>query len=200
MKNEDNTRDERDEVARLEGALSAIVDDDRYRTLVEWGSPRPGHPEGTIRAHIEDLEANLAAIEAPLTPLQRARIRLLIHVHDTFKSRAAAGVAIDHPRSHASLARAYLLEFLEDEELATMVQWHDLPYALWRKWRRTGRIDEDRLQRLDAIDDWTTFTAFLVVDGCTAGKDRSPLRWFLERSRDRAGTWSVDDLPPPPGA
>ncbi len=38
----------------------------------------------------------------------------------------------------------------------------------------------DRLAALiDAIRDWNLFLAFLIVDGCTEGKDRGSLHWFF---------------------
>lgn len=182
----------------FEDVLTAIRADERYRRHLDWGRPRRGHPEGTIRAHVEELERNLERIRAGLTDDQAARVRLLIHVHDTFKPDATASVAIDDPRSHASLARAFLAEFVDDPELLEMVQWHDLPYALWRKSRRTGGLDESRFRSLtEGIRDWDTFVAFLLVDGCTAGKSREPLKWFLGELADRVPQrWTIDDLIP----
>ncbi|MEW6280197.1 MAG: hypothetical protein AB1758_16335 [Candidatus Eremiobacterota bacterium] len=109
-----------------------------------------------------------------------ARLRILIHVHDTFKPQAC-DVAIVHPTSHASLARAFLQEFTADRDLLDCVQYHDEGYALWRQWRHRGSYREERLQALfQVIRDWDLFLAFCVLDGCTAGKSREPLGWFLE--------------------
>ncbi|MEZ6147211.1 MAG: hypothetical protein R3B91_17675 [Planctomycetaceae bacterium] len=40
-------------------------------------------------------------------------------------------------------------------------------------------VDEDRLRSLIERIDWNLFLAFLIIDNCTAGKSREPLRWFL---------------------
>ncbi len=60
-----------------------------------------------------------------------------------------------------------------------MVQFHDEPFALWKKHRYGGDYS-DRLERLlDLIEDWNLFLAFLIVDGCTTGKSTEPLEWFF---------------------
>ena len=160
--------------------LAAIRRDPRYRQSLDWGVPRPGHPEGSIRAHLAELERNLDRLRPRLTDGDADRLRVLVHVHDTFKGTAAEGVRITDPRSHASLARAFLAEFCDDADLLNMVHFHDEPYALWRQFRYGHHVDRERFDALlAAIRDWDLFLAFLIVDGSTEGKSREPLRWFL---------------------
>ncbi|QGJ70750.1 Hypothetical protein PBC10988_24480 [Planctomycetales bacterium 10988] len=158
-----------------------MIEDPRYLKNVEWGFPRGGHPEGAIKHHIAELEANLSRFQAKLSEEEIWKLKILIHVHDTFKGDARTGVAISHPSSHASLAANFLREFCQEEDLIQMVQWHDEPYALWKKFRHGKRIPTTRLQALiKNIQDWNLFLTFLIIDNCTAGKSREPLRWFLE--------------------
>ena len=35
-----------------------LVTDPCYQGNLDWGEPRRGHPEGTVRAHIEEIERN----------------------------------------------------------------------------------------------------------------------------------------------
>lgn len=167
---------------RLPEALqfAEIARDPRYLRNLTWGAPRPGHPEGTIAAHIRELEQNLDALPLEFEERTRWRLKILIHTHDTFKPDATPGVPIFSERSHASLARRFLREFSQDEELLSAVQLHDEPYALWKKFVARGGLDEQRFEALlRAIGDWDLFLAFLIVDGCTAGKRRDPLHWFF---------------------
>jgi hypothetical protein len=158
-----------------------IIEDPRYLENLDWGRPRKGHPEGSIRAHIEDLERNLASMRAGLSDEDYWKLKILIHVHDVFKPDARDGVPILDPRSHASLARAFLSEFCHDEDLLTMVQLHDEPYALWLAYERRGDLNERRLAHLvNAIKDWDLFLAFQEIDGNTAGKSPAPREWFFE--------------------
>ena len=39
--------------------FQSIIADPDYQKNLDWGKPRGGHPEGTVRAHIEELEQNL---------------------------------------------------------------------------------------------------------------------------------------------
>lgn len=179
-----------------ERAFAAVTRDERYLAHLDWGQPRRGHPEGTIRAHIDELERNLQRLRPRLSEEEACKLRLLIHTHDTFKAEGQAGVPIAHPRSHASLARAFLAEFCQDEDLLAMVQWHDEPYALYQQQKHRASIDADRFEELlAAIRDWNLFTAFLVIDGCTAGKDRGSLQWFLAEIEGRVeSTFTAEDI------
>ncbi len=160
--------------------LDAILADERYRANLDWGTVRPGHPEGTIRAHIAELERSLDALADKLTDANRRRLRLAIHTHDTFKPDAEPGVRIADPRSHASIARQFLAEFCGDANLLESVQFHDEPYALWRQHRDRGAVNQERFDALlRRIQDWDLFLAFQIIDGCTAGKGREPLEWFF---------------------
>ena len=167
-------------------AFEALIQDERYQRHLDWGEPRHGHPEGSLRAHIADLERNATHFLPRLPEANGWRLRLLIHAHDTFKPEAAEGAKIIEPGSHASLARAFLAEFCPDDtELLNLVQFHDEPYALWRQ-ERHFKLSRARLDALFAtIHDWDLYLAFLIVDGCTEGKGREPLRWFFGEAAGR---------------
>ena len=165
--------------------FQAVTHDQRYAGNIEWGRPRPGHPEGPIRAHIAELERNAAAFRGRLTESEFWKLRVLIHVHDAFKGEAREGARITDPRSHASLARQFLAGFTTDADLLAIVQFHDEPYALWRQVQH-HRFDQPRFDALLAtIQDWHLFLAFLIVDGSTAGKSRAPLHWLFNEIAGR---------------
>ncbi len=166
--------------------LDAVTDDPHYQRNLDWGEPRPGHPEGTVRAHIAELERNLEHLvergHVSASGGDYWKLKVLIHTHDTFKPDSAGegAVPISHPRSHASLARTFLARLCDDEDLLTMTQLHDEPFALWNQRRSRGSYNRERFRRLlDSVRDWELFARFLIVDGCTEGKSREPLRWFL---------------------
>jgi len=166
--------------------FKAITSDPRYLANLDWGEPRPGHPEGIIRAHIAELESNLATLRPMLADDEYWKLKLLIHCHDTFKADAQPGVPIDHPRSHASLAQAFLATHCAEPDLLAMVQFHDEPYALYRQFERKGQHSVDRFNALLlAIRDWNLFLAFAIIDGCTTGKSREPLRWLFHEIRGK---------------
>lgn len=160
-------------------AFEAIVTDPRYLANLDWGKPRRGHPEGTVRAHIAEIELNLEELRSKLSDDDYWKLKLLIHTHDSFKREAERGVVITHPASHASIARAFLAAHC-DSDLLAMVQYHDEPYALYRQLEGDRQYDQKRFDALlNAINDWNLFLAFNIIDGCTAGKSREPLRWLF---------------------
>src|SRR5215813_5588550 len=166
--------------------FDAITSDARYQRNLDWGKPRPGHPEGTVRAHIAELEGNVEQLREKVSETDYWRLKVLVHTHDTFKREARRGASITAPNSHASLACAFLAEFCDDADMLAMVQYHDEPFALWRQFASRGKFNQERLTRLvTSIRDWNLFLAFNIIDGCTEGKERDPLRWLFRQVANR---------------
>src|SRR5947208_2230500 len=94
--------------------FNAITADPRYLANLDWGKPRAGHPEGTILAHIAELEPNIDALRHKLSQTEYWKLKILVHVHDTFKADAQHGISIADPKSHASLARDFLGSYCDD--------------------------------------------------------------------------------------
>ncbi len=166
----------------FEEVFRKITRDPNYLRNLDWGEPRPGHPEGTVKAHIEELERNLMSLSRDTSSEEFWKLRILIHVHDSFKAEANPKAAITETDSHASLARDFLRTYCDHEDLLNMVQFHDEPYALWRQAKHKGDCNKERLSRLlSNIKDWTLFLRFNVVDGVTTGKSSEPLEWTIGR-------------------
>ena len=168
-----------------EQILQSVQADDRYLRNLEWGKPRKGHPEGTVRAHIRELERNLNMLRTRISIQNFWKLKLLIHTHDTFKADAKQGAPSRDPRSHASLARAFVAEFCDDNNLLAIIQFHDEPYAFWKQYSRGGVNSKRFDELLDTISDWDLYLLFLVIDGCTEGKSREPLIWFFNEIQGR---------------
>lgn len=174
----------------------AVIADPRYQANLDWGEARPGHPEGTVRAHISEIELNLEALKSKLPEEDYWKLKVLLHVHDSFKRESEKGVPISHPKSHASLARVFLAEFCDDADLLAMVQFHDEPFALWRQVEAKGSYNQERMVALlDRIQDWNLFLAFNIIDGCTAGKSREPLCWLFQEVTGKVkSNFSASDI------
>lgn len=166
----------------MKSAIEKIKSDPRYQRNIEYGEPRPGHPEGKIKVHIAELEENLELIDQKksLQPEDYWKLKFMIHVHDTFKEEAEKGSTPHQKISHAILAREYASQYTEDPDLLNMIQYHDENYKMWKEYSQTGRYDETRLQKLiSTIVDWDLFLVFIIIDGCIKGKEQAKLSWFI---------------------
>jgi hypothetical protein len=165
--------------------LRKIIADPRYQRNIEYGQPRPGHPEGKVRFHIRDLESNLEQLSRQgISSDDYWKLKFLIHVHDTFKAESERDVPILHPRSHATLAREYASQYTDDTDLLNIIQFHDLNYFLWKDFLQTGSYNTEALRSLlDTIQNLDLFLMFTIIDGRTKGKDYSKLTWFIKEVR-----------------
>lgn len=168
---------------------AGILSDERYVRNVEYGAPRPGHAEGKVKLYIDELEANLEQFRTSgwVDEQQYWKLRVLIHVHDSFKAESKRNVAITDPDSHASIASRYLAQYTEDPDLLAICQYHDLGYAVYRKFKETGRIDEQRLDevvsQISDIDLYLTFVFDRQLHG-------------IERARGHRLVRSICQIPP----
>jgi len=162
--------------------IEKIIADARYQSNIEYGEPRSGHPEGKVKYHIAELEENLQKLASHgISVEQYWKLKFLIHVHDTFKAESIPDSPIIDPNSHASLAKKFASEFITDEDLLNMIQFHDVKFALSKQFVETGAYDVRRFETLlETIQDWDLFLMFLIIDGSTQGKDPKKIRWFID--------------------
>lgn len=174
----------------MKAIIEKILADPRYQENIEYGEPRSGHPEGKVKYHIAELEENLEKMAAQgISEEQYWKLKFIIHVHDTFKAEAVPDSPILSPASHASLARCFASEFVDDIDLLNMIQFHDENYALWKQFAATGSYDVQRFENLlTTIQDWDLFLLFIIIDGCTKGKDPDKTGWFINEVRKYRNT------------
>jgi len=165
--------------------IDLIKADPRYLKNIEYGEPRDGHPEGKVKFHIADLEANLEILtEKNISDSDYWKLKFMIHAHDSFKAEAQRETPALHPKNHASLAREYASQFTDDADLLNMIQFHDENYDLWLGYLQNGDFDKERFQNLlNTIKNWDLFLMFIIIDGCTEGKDLDKLSWFIDEVR-----------------
>jgi hypothetical protein len=149
-----------------------------------WGTPRRGHPEGSVGAHVADLLRTIDRWDVP--PARRAELRFLALVHDSLKFQVDDARPKSGPNHHAARARAVAERFTDDERLLSTIQEHDRPYEIWRKLRRRGELDETAFEEMLArIPDLALFVCFVELDGSTEGKNPEPVEWFRDELRRR---------------
>ena len=142
-----------------------------------WGQPRAGHPEGAVGVHVSHL---LEALDqSGVSGEQRELLRFMALVHDSFKYEVRERLPRVGENHHAMRARRFAARFTDDERVLSAIQFHDRPYALWRKMRRRGKLDERAFRRMiRRIEDPELFLRFIELDGSTEGKRPEPIEWF----------------------
>lgn len=157
-----------------------------------WGEPRDGHPEGRVAMHVSHLLEALDGWDEP--PDRREKLRFISLVHDTFKGDVVERLPKVGRNHHADRARRFAERYTDDVGVLGTIQHHDRPYALWRKMRRTGGVDERGFRKmLNDITDIALFIRFVELDGSTEGKKPDPVVW-LRGELARRGR----ELPQPP--
>jgi hypothetical protein len=160
-----------------------VTEDPELLKGLAWGKPRKAHPEGSIGAHVADLLARLDA--EGVQGERRAQLRFITLIHDAFKNKVQEWRPRTGENHHAMRARRFAERYTDDERLLTTIELHDRPYGIWRKLRRTGRLDRKRLDELmRRIQDPELFVKFVELDGSTEGKRPEPVHWFKEQLRE----------------
>ena len=157
-----------------------------------WGEPRDGHPEGSVAAHVEDLLETLEKWDEPAE--RRSKLRFMALVHDAFKGDVRERLPKIGRNHHADRARRFAEDYTDDQAMLSVIQHHDRPYALWRKMKRKGSLDERGFNKmLEDIPDLDLFVRFVELDGSTEGKTPDPIAWLRVELRNRG-----HELPQPP--
>ena len=165
----------------LERRLSA---DPVLREGWAWGKPRSGHPEGRVGAHVADLLRTVD--EWNETGARRAELRFLALLHDSLKFQQQDRLSKSGENDHGARARRLAERYTSDERLLAILEEHDRPYRMWRRLRRTGRLDERAFDAmLERVKDPALFLRFVELDGSTAGKNPEPVAWFRDELRRR---------------
>lgn len=168
-----------------EGQLERrITADPELLEGLAWGEPRQGHPEGAVGEHVADLLGTLDREE--VRGEERAVLRVVAIVHDAFKYRVRDWLPRTGENHHAMRARRFAERYLEDERVLAVIELHDRPYAIWRKMKRRGKLDEAAFgAMIDRIPDPELFLRFIELDGSTEGKRPEPIVWFREELAHR---------------
>lgn len=157
----------------------AVAGDPALLEGLAWGKPRSGHPEGSVGRHVADLLRRLD--EWGERGHARSQLRFIALVHDSFKYRVREWRPKTGENHHAMRARRFAEQYTTDEALLSVLELHDRPYAIWRRLRRKGKLDERQLEEMLAkVEDPALFVRFIELDGSTEGKSREPVRWLRD--------------------
>lgn len=146
-----------------------IIFSPEFQEAAQWGRVRPGHPEGTIGKHVENI---LAYLDRANWPECRRDLRVLALLHDLGKPQtrySGKGHLISEPASIISerIAR----QFIDDEGLLTLVRIHDKYFGFYRKWQEGRGFNEEHFRELYARVNIPLLIRFTYADSCEREKD-----------------------------
>ena len=159
-----------------------LIRDPEFRQGLFWGKPRYGHPEGKIIFHIAEVLKNIDLLD--IDGSTRRQLREVAFLHDTFKHIEDMNRPRDWSRHHSVLARKFAEDFIEDELVLDIIEFHDEAFYSWRSQFVFGQKEkgEARMKRLlkNVEDKIQPFYLFFKCDTQTGDKIQKPLFWFEE--------------------
>jgi hypothetical protein len=159
-----------------------IVSEAEFIEGAKYGKPRPGHPEGQVVYHIREVLDN---VEKYSNAENRAELRLIALIHDTFKYKVDNTKPKSGENHHAMIARRFAEKFPTiSNAVLEIIELHDEAYNAWQQGGRKGKWwhAEDRAKRLikrlgDNID---LYLVFYQCDNETGDKDQDNCNWFTD--------------------
>jgi hypothetical protein len=140
----------------------SIAADPEWQEGVVWGKPRFGHMEGPIMYHIADVLKNIDHQCPPEN--ERANLRLIALVHDSFKYRVDESRPKIGTNHHAYIARKFAQRYIHDPVLLDIIDAEE-------------RV-EHLLERLETS--LPLYLHFFYADSATESKNPAPVAWFDE--------------------
>ena len=165
----------------------AIAADPAWQQGVIWGKPRYGHLEGAVQFHIADVLANIDR-QQPSSE-DRAKLRLIALMHDTFKYRVNEFKPKMGNNHHAHIARLFAEKYIHDPVILDIIELHDEAYNSWRlgayksRWQHAEERVNNLLNRLGAS--LPLYVRFFLADSQTESKDQAPVEWFIQLLESR---------------
>ena len=188
--------------------VARIQESPQWQQAADWGTVRPGHPEGTIRRHVEEQVLPFIDLHYRALPDYWA-IVALAYLHDIGKPNVEFrdGAILGDPHSVHSARIA--VELGAPDRLVQVIIRNDRAYGYWRRlldkegrwtadrWTATRREAFIREFSPDAVDLWLLVRFHRADNGYrrAAALDESvdPVFWFEKRLLEER---LLDELPP----
>jgi hypothetical protein len=163
----------------------AIIADPEFSEGLHYGKPRPGHPEGEVIWHVQEVLEN---VDKYCNEENRKNLRLIALIHDTFKFK------VDHTKPkhgenhHAMIARRFAERFRLPSEVLDIIELHDEAYNSWQLIRR--KSEYHAIQRAKKLierlgDNIDLYLVFYQCDNETGDKERDNNQWFVDIVKEK---------------
>lgn len=146
--------------------------------------PRKGHPEGAVINHIVEVLEN---VDKYSNARNRADLRVITLIHDTFKYKVDESKPKSGENHHAMIARRFAEEIgITNPIILDIIELHDTAYNAWcngsrdGKWSKAEERAHKLIERLDAVDveALDLYLSFYRADNETGDKEKENFEWF----------------------
>lgn len=171
------------EIIKPENGLElAIIAESDFITGAMYGKPRSGHPEGAVIYHIGEVLANIDKYH--LDDPDRADLRIIAIIHDTFKFKVDRNQPRVGENHHGMIARRFAEKFPIHQDVLEIIEHHDDAYNAWQKGGRRGDWYGAKKRATNLINALLIencldlYVKFMRCDGETGDKASNSYEWF----------------------
>lgn len=167
-----------------------VINDLEFQKGVQYGKPRPGHPEGKVLMHIIEVLKNIEDKfnENKLSQFAYADLRFIAIVHDSFKYKVDKSKPKNGNNHHAVIAKNFANKFINNKSLLQIIENHDEAYNAYNVGAKKGKWKkaEERANFLiDNMIDINLFFIFYECDNNTGNKSNENVIWFKELCQNK---------------
>jgi len=165
------------------GIEIAICNDNTFITGANYGKKRPGHPEGQVIYHIEQVLDNIDKYYKDDN--ERAELRLIAILHDTFKHKVNQNLPKTGENHHGMIARRFAEKFPIHQDVLQVIQYHDDAYNAWSAggrhgdWYKAKKRATNLIQALMIENCLDLYVKFYRCDNETGDKSIENFEWFV---------------------
>lgn len=165
------------------GIESAICSNADFIAGCDYGKPRKGHSEGKVIYHIQEVLSNIDKWYGD--DKDRANLRLIAILHDTFKYKVDQTKPKVGENHHARLAKRFAEQFPINSDLHQVIQYHDDAYNAWQKggrhgnWYEAERLASQLIHGLLIEGCLDLYIKFYRCDNATGDKEQENYEWFI---------------------
>ena len=171
--------------------IRRIIADLDFQKGLDYGKPRPGHPEGEVRHHIAEVLDNVEkmAKERKLRSETITRLVLIALIHDTFKYKVDRSKPRHGQNHHGYLARKFAEGYIADPDVLEVIELHDEAFLSYQKgarddeWNKADARLEQLLARLGSPEGYRLrlYYYFFKCDNETGDKESESFEWFRRK-------------------
>ncbi len=177
-----------EELVRPENELErSIIANAEWQEGAKEGKPRRGHPEGAVINHIVEVLLNVDKY-SPHASKERADLRIITLIHDTFKHKVDRSKDKSGENHHATIARRFAERIgITNKTILEIIELHDEAYNAWcvgdrddKKWGKAEDRAKRLISRLDDVDveALNLYLKFYKCDNETGDKKQDNVSWF----------------------